>query len=552
MEKLIPTIVERLFPDGQTLTYRSTVNGKRCAEHWSRYEGETARGHHRFEFLLELDPTALGGGGPLIRLRSQLETDTALRPLSYISETRGSTLTVTFHSQGITAELPGNDVRELEGPAPAFIIEDNVMGLDALMLVAQQITDPLSQDTRISYFGINSLLSLELKLAPLAQKPGQSSGGWYASSLNEEYLLRPDGLLLQARFPQRGLHTVYQSPPLTWPVWVDEEPAPPDTLATYEAPEPRTFSLQDVVFEGPVVPIGGTLTVPAGPGPFPAVLLCSGSGTHDRHGLAGTLDIGTHEWMDFLAEAGFVGLRYDKRGAGTTERGSDYLERGMDSIIADAAAAWTFLNAHPAVLPTQTYLLGHSQGGLVSLALSTHGAAKPAGVILAASVGRSWRELDRDQTRDLAQHTDTPEAQVELQIEQLEEFFDLVESGVEWTSEHIPDLHLPAGRNVPWLRESMKYVPTEMLAKLRADVLICQGEKDFQVSLAKDALRLLETARSAQVPVTLKTYPTLDHLFKPIKGTSTMQSYYQGARRVDAGFLQDLASWLLERANAPS
>ncbi len=65
------------------------------------------------------------------------------------------------------------------------------------------------------------------------------------------------------------------------------------------------------------VQLAGTLTLPKGPGPFPAAILIAGSGPHDRDE-----NLASHKpflvLADFLTRKGIAVLRYDKRGIGAS------------------------------------------------------------------------------------------------------------------------------------------------------------------------------------------------------------------------------------------
>ena len=56
----------------------------------------------------------------------------------------------------------------------------------------------------------------------------------------------------------------------------------PDPVRPQEPKPPFPYQIEEVVFENGPVPLAGTLTIPPGDGPFPAVLLISGSGLQDR------------------------------------------------------------------------------------------------------------------------------------------------------------------------------------------------------------------------------------------------------------------------------
>src|SRR5690606_32648359 len=130
------------------------------------------------------------------------------------------------------------------------------------------------------------------------------------------------------------------------------------------------------------------------------------------------------------------------------------------------------------------------------------------------------------------------------------EMFELVRSGVAWTEAHVPSIHLAAAPVVPWLREYLAYEPTALARQLRCPTLILHGSADFQVSPTADSQALAEAARAGGADVTVETLPDLDHLFKPAPGgSSTLASYYLGDRRVDAGFLDRVSTWIRARAN---
>src|SRR4029079_12019113 len=106
--------------------------------------------------------------------------------------------------------------------------------------------------------------------------------------------------------------------------------------------------------------LAGTLTLPPGDGPFPAVLLLTGSGPENRDeevfGHKPFLVIADH-----LTRAGIAVLRVDDRGVGgstgnvATSTTADFAD--------DALAGVRFLKAHPRIAPGRIGLLGHSEGG---------------------------------------------------------------------------------------------------------------------------------------------------------------------------------------------
>lgn len=128
----------------------------------------------------------------------------------------------------------------------------------------------------------------------------------------------------------------------------------------------------EVRFPSGAATLAGTLTLPAGAGPFAAVAIVHGSGAFGREGV----DVLT----SFYASAGVAVLAYDKRGVGQSggaypgERASDST---LDVLARDAAAAARYLAAQPEVDPRRVGLSGGSQAGwIIPLAASREPAVR--------------------------------------------------------------------------------------------------------------------------------------------------------------------------------
>ena len=107
-----------------------------------------------------------------------------------------------------------------------------------------------------------------------------------------------------------------------------------------------------------------TLTLPAGKGPFPAVVLVHGSGPNDRDETQGP----NKPFQDLawgLGSQGIAVLRYDKR---------TLVYRGKlgalpnitvkEETVDDALAAVALLRQTPGIDPKRIFVLGHSLGGI--------------------------------------------------------------------------------------------------------------------------------------------------------------------------------------------
>ena len=108
---------------------------------------------------------------------------------------------------------------------------------------------------------------------------------------------------------------------------------------------PFPYESTDVRFDNGDVSLAGTLVVPAGDGPFLAVVLVSGSGSQDRDETL----LGHRPFLvlaDAFARRGIASLRYDDRGVGGST-GSPIGATTAD-LATDAAAAVAYLDADPA------------------------------------------------------------------------------------------------------------------------------------------------------------------------------------------------------------
>src|SRR3569833_302757 len=147
------------------------------------------------------------------------------------------------------------------------------------------------------------------------------------------------------------------------------------------------------------VALAGTLTLPAGPGPHPAVLCLPGSGKIDRESNARhvRMDLG-RPLATALARQGIASLRYDRRGAGATP--GDWHTVGFLDNRADAAAALRALRDHPEIQSRAVGVLGRSEGAVHAMWLAAH--AQPAAAVLLAGYARPGAQAVRWQGGRLA------------------------------------------------------------------------------------------------------------------------------------------------------
>jgi len=137
--------------------------------------------------------------------------------------------------------------------------------------------------------------------------------------------------------------------------------------------EVTTPSFETITFQNGDVTLAGTLDLPAGKGPFPAIVTVHGSPPLTRN------DIYNLRISHFFVQHGYAVLRYDKRGAG--ESTGKYPEVGthkdgvanVNVLADDALAGVEFLKNHDLIDPDMIGLAGIARrAGLFRLLLPSH------------------------------------------------------------------------------------------------------------------------------------------------------------------------------------
>jgi dienelactone hydrolase len=275
-----------------------------------------------------------------------------------------------------------------------------------------------------------------------------------------------------------------------------------------------------------------TLALPAGDGPFPAVVLVHGSGPQDRDTTIGP----NKPFVDIargLAERGIAVLRYEKR---SKARPQDYAagvtidsETTDDALLAVAA-----LRAQPGIDPKRVFVLGHSQGGMMAPRIGARD-PKIAGLILLAAPARPLLDLVIEQNRRLAILNDgTLSDQENVAIQRLTASIEAFRSGRELTP-----AQLPLGMPADYWRSVEAVDPVAEAAKIAQPMLILQGARDIQVVDAD--WQRWKGAYHDDPRVVFKLYETLTHLGIPGEGKP---DDYQQPGHVAPELIADVAAWI--------
>jgi len=279
----------------------------------------------------------------------------------------------------------------------------------------------------------------------------------------------------------------------------------------------------------------GTLAMPKGNGPFPAVVLVHGSGPQDRDEAIGPnkpfLDIART-----LAAQGIAVLRYDKR---TKARPQDFAGGNFgvdDETTNDAVIAVDALRKTDGIDPKRIFVLGHSQGGMLApriAAVSGH----VAGLILMAAPTRPLLDILIEQNRRLAalndgKIDDAERAAINAIIEQVRITRDPKTAATSPTV-----MGQPAG----YWRSIEAVDAVSEAQQVRLPMLLLQGARDIQVVDAD--WQNWRDAFADDPDATFKLYPKLNHLGIAGEGEGSLAEYQQPGH-VDAHLLTDVAAWV--------
>ena len=307
--------------------------------------------------------------------------------------------------------------------------------------------------------------------------------------------------------------------------------------------------------------LAGALTIPDGTGPFPAVVLISGSGAQDRDET-----ISGHKpflvLADFLARRGVAALRCDDRGAG--ESGGEHLAATTAVRAADVGWMIDYLLTRKGIDRKRIFLLGHSEGSVIASRVASRNPLV-AGIILLGAPGLSIEEnlylqnalirkaegasdgaiaqaniLQRRIFSVVKEVLDDEEARAKLRgIYSSNMYERLTDSQKKSIDERIATLL------TPYFRDIIKCDPAVALSKVSCPVLAIIGEKDLQCP-PKENIPALEKALRAGENRNFRVIEMagLNHLLQT-STSGAMSEYASIEETISPQALTAISDWLL-------
>ena len=348
-------------------------------------------------------------------------------------------------------------------------------------------------------------------------------GASYAGTLKDD--------VIEGEFTQYGM---------TFPLNLVKADKKGQKKARPQDPQPPfNYHIEEVTFvnEKEGNKLVGTLTIPEGEGPFPAMVLVSGSGQQNRDE-----ELMNHRpfWViaDYCALHGIAVLRYDDRGMGGSE-GEVKNATSMDFSY-DAEAAFDYLRNRKEINATKVGILGHSEGGIINFMVS---ARRPEVAFLVSLAGPAVNgvEVLKEQQKAILRASGMTEEAVQFSSNANAQLFNIIEASNDreeadslmrqlvkgWGYNEELTEQTVSQMTLPWMYYFLKYDPTEAIVKTNCPALLLNGSKDLQV-IASQNLPGYEKiiTEHNKTNLTLRELPGLNHLFQHCE-TGSPNEYFE-------------------------
>ncbi|MBH0781370.1 alpha/beta hydrolase family protein [Nocardia bovistercoris] len=322
-----------------------------------------------------------------------------------------------------------------------------------------------------------------------------------------------------------------------------------------EPKPPYPYRSEDVTYRSGDLTVAGTLTTPQGPGPFPAVLMITGSGAQNRDE-----EIMGHKpfllFADTLTRAGYAVLRTDDRGIGGT--GGDLGQANYTDLAGDAAAGVRFLRARTDIDPARVGLFGHSEGGYLAPLVAAAPESGVAFAVLMAGPSVPGSDVLVEQTKVIMAANGATPQDIDTEVANTAEMSRLLRAGdVEGAKaflkranaaapadKRVPDAQVDA-QITPYFAALIRYDPAPALSALRIPVLAFFGGSDLQVLPAQNEQPMRDLL-AAGPDSTVHTFAGLNHLMQP-SASGNPSEYAVIETTVSPEVLTFVTDWLTRR-----
>lgn len=340
---------------------------------------------------------------------------------------------------------------------------------------------------------------------------------------------------------------------------------------------PFAYKQEEVFFDNKSahVTLSGTLTVPQGSGPWPAVVLIAGMGPQDRdctmmgHKLFLVL-------ADYLTQRGIAVLRFDKRGIGKST-GTFSTSLTSQDFAYDVEAAVGYLKMRVDIEGHKIGLLGESEGAIIAPMVGAHSNNVAFLVLLAGAALTDVESV----VKQIALQIRADGASEEIIIEDtniwkqlltivitennfenaaqkmrkaIEAYWLALPENLKQETEKLPfAINLVkadgfiAMFNSPWYRYFLNYNAVETLKKITVPTLALNGDTDF-ITSSRITLPVIAQAlkEAGNRDYTILELPRMNHCFQECQ-TGSMAEYGAIEQTIAPRVLEIIAQWITEK-----
>lgn len=401
----------------------------------------------------------------------------------------------------------------------------------------------------------------DLQLSDISLKDGVFHFEFKPGGASYEGKLSEDGREVSGNWTQRG-HSV----PLTF----QRVEKPPETRRPQDPQKPYPYDEEDVAYDNKAasgVRLAGTLTIPRGAGPFPAVVLITGSGPQNRDEEL----LGHRPFLvlsDHLTRHGIEVLRVDDRGIAKST--GDFSKATTEDFATDVMASIEFLKSRKEVNQKQIGLIGHSEGGIIAPMVAAK-STDIAFIVLMAGTSLTGEQIIYLQSALISKAAGATDAQLaknrkieesmfavlkqekddEVARKKLQEI--LTQANAEENSgEKIDQAAIDAQVKSfasPWFRFFATYDPKPALSRVKCPVLILNGSNDLQVPPSGNLPGMVEALEAGgNKDYEVVKLPMLNHLFQTSE-TGSPADYSKISETIAPVALETMSSWILRHTS---
>ena len=293
--------------------------------------------------------------------------------------------------------------------------------------------------------------------------------------------------------------------------------------------------------------LAATITRPPNAvGRLPALVLIAGSGPLDRDETVAGIPVFGHMTRDLVA-AGFLVVRYDKRGVGQSGGRTEAVTLGDYADDVRSIVMW--LDKRKDVDPKRIGLIGHSEGAGIAMLAAAREDKRVRAVALLAGISSTGAAVVLEQQRRLLDRSKADEPTRQSKIALQQKIHAAVLTGTGWDG--VP-AELRRTADTPWFHSYLSFDAATAMKGVKQPILILQGERDTQVlPYHADKLAELARARKGKADVQEVKVPDVNHLFVVAK-TGEVEEYATlgpGAQVSDA-VTSATATWMMKTLGA--